>query len=126
MDRAKFGARAPIVGVLAAMAAAACVSPASAAPKPSFDGPWSVVIVTERGSCGAFGIPLQISQGRVGPRGSAAFEVSGRVGRGGAVTVSVRRGDRSASGHGRLKGRGGAGFWRGGDCSGSWTAAKAY
>lgn len=124
MDRAKFCANALGLCLLAMSAGA---TPAAAAPKAAFDGPWSVVILTERGSCErAFGIPLQISKGRVGPRGEAHFAVSGRVSRGGAVTVTVRRGDQSAIGHGRLAGRRGSGVWRGGDCSGNWTAAKAY
>ena len=122
MDNSRLSAIALGVTVFFGMGA----DTATAAQRGSYDGPWSVVIVTERGSCGAFGIPFQITRGRVGPRGSADFAVSGRVSPNGIVSVSVRRGEQSASGRGRLAGRRGSGVWRGSECSGSWTAAKAY
>jgi hypothetical protein len=48
------------------------------------------------------------------------------VGTNGAVTVTVARGNQSASGTGRLSLRDGTGQWAsaGGDCSGTWSAER--
>src|SRR6188472_912519 len=77
--------------------------PASPAPmgasKQSFDGTWSVLIVTEKGTCDrAYRYPVRISNGSVGYAGEASFNVVGRVGGNGAVTVTVSRGSHSATG----------------------------
>jgi hypothetical protein len=105
--------------------------PASAAPlgatRQSFDGSWSVLIVTEKGTCDrAYRYPVRISGGSVGYAGEASFNVSGRVGANGAVTVTVSRGNQSASGSGMLSASDGSGRWRtaSGECSGSWTAER--
>ena len=83
--------------------------PASPAPmsaaKPNFDGNWSVLIVTEKGTCDrAYRYPVKIENGSVGYAGSASFTVSGKVGDNGAVTVTVARGSQSATGTGRMSG----------------------
>ena len=112
--------------ILAMSAVPASPAPISAA-KPSFDGTWSVLIVTEKGSCDrAYRYPVRISGGSVGYAGQASFNVTGRVGAGGAVTVTVSRGDQSATGSGTLSSSDGSGRWRsaGGECSGSWTAER--
>ena len=115
---------------LAALAILASV-PASAAPmgaaRPSFDGNWSVLIVTEQGTCDrAYRYPVRISGGSVGYAGEASFNVTGRVGANGAVTVTVSRGNQSASGSGMLSLSDGSGRWRtaSGECSGHWTAER--
>ena len=115
---------------LAALAIFASV-PASAAPmgaaRPNFDGNWSVLIVTEQGTCDrAYRYPVRISGGSVGYAGQASFNVSGRVGANGAVTVTVSRGNQSARGSGVLSSSDGSGRWRtaSGECSGSWTAER--
>ena len=117
------------LGALAILAASAV--PAAPAPiaagKSSFDGNWSVLIVTERGTCDrAYRYPVRISNGRVGYAGEASFNVTGQVGANGTVTVTVSRGSQSASGSGRLSFSGGAGHWRtaGGECSGTWSAER--
>jgi len=102
-------------------------APLSSAAKPSFDGNWSVLIVTERGTCDrAYRYPVRISNGAVGYAGQASFNVGGRVGASGAVTVTVSRGNQSATGTGALSGTDGSGHWRsaGGECSGTWTAER--
>src|SRR5258708_1817760 len=79
---------------LAALAIlAASVAPALAAPisagKATFDGQWSVLIVTEKGTCDrAYRYPIKIQNGSVDYAGSASFNVSGKVGPNGAVTVT--------------------------------------
>src|SRR5581483_6616463 len=108
----------------------ASVAPAFAAPiasAKSFDGGWSVLIVTERGTCDrAYRYPVRISNGSVGYAGTASFNVTGQVGQNGAVTVTVSRGSQSASGSGRLSLTDGTGHWRtaGGECSGTWSAER--
>src|SRR5512132_4581038 len=105
---------------------AASAIPASAAPitagKQSLDGTWSVLIVTEKGTCDrAYRYPVRISNGSVGYAGEASFNVTGRVGANGAVTVTVSRGSQSASGSGMLSTSDGSGYWRtaSGECSGT-------
>src|SRR5215210_7318764 len=110
---------------------AASAMPAASAPitagKQSLDGTWSVLIVTEQGKCDrAYRYPVRISNGLVGYAGEAAFNVSGKVGANGAVTVTVSRGSQSASGSGQLSGNGGGGRCTAGsgECSGTWTAER--
>ena len=106
------------------------VVPAVAAPiaaSKSFDGGWSVLIVTEKGTCDrAYRYPVKIENGAVGYAGTASFNVTGKVGANGAVTVTVSRGDKSATGTGRMSGTDGAGTWSAasGECSGTWTAER--
>jgi hypothetical protein len=98
-----------------------------AAPTPSFDGAWSVLIVTEKGKCDrAYRYPVKIEHGSVGYAGSASFTVSGKVDPKGAVIVTVARGSQSATGTGRMSDTDGAGTWTAGsgDCSGTWTAER--
>jgi hypothetical protein len=96
-----------------------------AAATPSYDGLWSVVIVTEKGSCDrAYRYPVRISNGAVQNDGPSLINVSGKVGGNGAVTVLVSAGDKSASGTGRLSGKVGGGKWSGGECAGSWEAER--
>jgi len=109
---------------------ATSVVPAFAAPiasAKSFDGGWSVLIVTEKGTCDrAYRYPVKIENGSVGYAGTASFNVTGKVGANGAVTVTVSRGDKSATGTGRMSGTDGAGTWSAasGECSGTWTAER--
>lgn len=105
--------------------------PASPAPmsagKPSFDGAWSVLIVTEKGTCDrAYRYPVRISNGSVGYAGEASFNVSGSVGPNGSVTVMVSKGNQSARGSGQLSTTDGSGRWvaGSGECSGTWTAER--
>jgi hypothetical protein len=82
-----------------------------------YDGRWNVTIVTKAGSCDPSArSSLTIADGRVsGPPG-----VSGNVGHGGAVRVSMGGGHAS----GQLNGNAGSGTWAGGACSGRWQASK--
>jgi hypothetical protein len=92
---------------------------------PSYDGLWSVVIITEKGTCDrAYRYPIRISNGTLVNAGDEAFVITGKVGTNGAVTVTVSHGDRSATGSGRLSRDAGAGLWKGGDCAGTWEAER--
>src|ERR1043166_9174934 len=111
------------LGILAATVPAS--APASA--RSNFDGQWSVLIVTQKGTCDrAYRYPVKIDNGSVGYAGEASFNVSGKVGQNGAVTVVVSRGSTSAKGTGRMSATDGAGIWTAvsGDCSGTWTAER--
>ena len=106
------------------------VAPAFAAPiasAKSFDGGWSVLIVTEKGTCDrAYRYPVKIENGSVGYAGTASFNVTGKVGANGAVIVTVSRGDKSATGTGHMSGTDGSGTWTAasGECSGTWSAER--
>jgi len=114
------------LAILAATAAPAFAAP-MAASKASFDGNWSVLIVTQKGTCDrAYRYPVRISNGAVGYAGEASFNVSGKVGDTGAVIVTVSRGNQSATGTGRMSATDGSGTWTAasGECSGTWTAER--
>jgi len=114
------------LAILASSVVPAAPAPMSAA-TPNFDGAWSVLIVTEKGTCDrAYRYPVRIEKGTVGYAGSASFNVSGKVGDNGSVTVTVSRGNQSAKGTGRMSSSDGAGTWTAGsgDCSGTWTAER--
>ena len=114
---------------MAAVLAATAVGSAPNAPAASFDGPWSVVVITRSGACDAstrFGILIR--GGTVHYMGSGAVSVSGRVSPSGQVSVSVASSGQSANGSGRLANGSGSGTWRGrgssGACAGVWSASQ--
>jgi hypothetical protein len=118
----------PIAG---AMLLAATLSAGARAPSAqmSFDGHWSVLIVTDYGSCDrAYRYGVQISNGRVFYEGGSGVDISGRVGPRGQVSVQVRQGDQQATGTGRLSETSGGGRWSGASpdqrCGGHWTAER--
>jgi hypothetical protein len=93
-----------------------------------YDGTWSVLIVTDSGSCDrAYRYALQIADGRVFYN-DPSFNVSGHVDARGNVGVSVSAGGQSAHGSGRLSGDYGDGRWTGRSsasaCSGHWEAER--
>lgn len=121
--------RVRIGGVCVALALASLgATVASALPgqtKANFDGTWSVVIVTEKGDCDrAYRYPISITNGSLANAGSASFDISGKVAPDGAITVRVSRGDRNATGMGRLSADSGTGSWKGGSCTGTWAAER--
>jgi hypothetical protein len=116
----------------AAIAAALFAAMPAAAPAQSartiFDGPWSVVIVTDQGSCErVYRYGVEIANGHVLSQGSGAA-MFGRVTRRGQVDVRVRQGNQEAVGSGRLTQVSGGGWWRGASpdlqCAGHWTAQR--
>lgn len=113
-----------IAAAVATGAIAAFSTESSAA---SYDGAWSVLIVTQQGQCDrAYRYPLTIRDGVVSYGGNAGFNVSGRVEGTGAVRVSVTRGNQGADGTGKLSAKTGSGTWKApaGGCSGTWKAEK--
>ncbi len=94
----------------------------------SFDGHWSVLIVTDAGTCDrAYRYALNIINGRV-TYDDPSFQVSGHVDARGHVNVTVAAGGERASGSGELSGDSGRGLWRGhsasSSCSGHWEAER--
>jgi hypothetical protein len=110
-----------------AMAVAAWSEPARA--QSSFDGSWSILIITDQGECDrAYRYGIRIVRGEIIYDGEAGVTFTGRVERNGRVTASVERGQQRATARGRLSGTRGSGTWSGisstGACSGRWEAER--
>jgi hypothetical protein len=116
-------------GFFTAMAAAAVLVaaiPFAARAASSFDGNWSVTIMTQTGNCpSSLRYSVRVAKGRV-YGDDQSYDVNGSVAANGATRVTVAEQGQSASGTGRLSGNAGAGRWRTstGECSGQWTAAR--
>jgi hypothetical protein len=114
------------MGVVALLGVAAM--PDMAAAQRAFDGQWSVLIVTQRGTCDrAFRYGVSIRSGLVQYDGGMV-NFTGRVAANGAVRVRVSSGNAFANGTGRLNRNSGQGNWSGQSgpdrCSGYWTAER--
>jgi len=109
---------------------AAAISCASfSAHAASFDGPWSVLVVTRAGPCDqAYRYGVTIVRGQVYYAGGGPVALTGRVSPSGGVTVRVSSGPQYAIGTGRLTRTTGSGSWRGqgpsGACAGVWSATR--
>src|SRR5262245_988864 len=115
-----FALGAGILGIAAVLGAS---TPAGSSP--SFDGVWSVVIITDKGACDrAYRYPIRIRNGALAAEGSSPATINGKVAINGQVTVTVSAGSKSATGSGRLAGTTGTGSWKGGECSGTWEAER--
>jgi len=113
--------------LLAAALSSGLATPAKA--QSAYDGLWSVLIITDRGTCDrGYRYAVRIKGGRVAHAdpASSSFRISGRVSGNGAISVSVARGDQSANGSGRIGRSAGAGRWKSarGECSGTWQAER--
>jgi hypothetical protein len=107
------------------MTFAAVLGAAPVGSAPNYDGVWSVVIMTDKGTCDrAYRYPIRIQNGSVLAEGSSPATITGRVAGNGSVTVTVSAGSKSATGSGRLSGTAGVGSWKGGECSGTWEAER--
>ena len=118
-----------LLPALAGLMLAATLAPSPAAARTNFDGNWSVLIVTDSGTCDrGYRYGLSIRNGRVFYEGSAAVNVNGQVSPNGRVQVRVWAGSQRANGAGRLSSNYGSGTWRGAgsssSCAGSWTAER--
>ena len=116
-------------GISLLVIATAFALPGVASAASTYDGRWSVVIQTSRGTCDqAYRYGLKIVNGNVTYAGDAGFVVRGRVSDDGSVHVRVSNGASYADGHGRLSRNSGGGAWRGvgsaGTCSGRWSADR--
>ena len=94
----------------AVLAAVLTAIPARAAPA-SFDGFWSVLVITDQGACDrTYRYGVQISNGQVFSESSGA-DIFGRVTPRGQINVRVRQGNQEAVGSGRLTQVSGSGRW---------------
>ena len=116
--------------VLAGACAASVAATASTAvARTAYDGNWSVLIVTERGSCDrAYRYGVQINNGNVTYDGGGLVSLGGRVAPNGAVQVVVQGGGAVANGLGKLSRTAGRGTWSGRTgndiCTGYWQAER--
>jgi hypothetical protein len=121
--------RSALLGVAVCIAAVPLIG-APAESRTIFDGLWSVVIVTDVGTCDrAYRYPAQIVNGVVRPppgETDPSIHVSGRADRRGNVAVTVSRGDQYAHGSGRLSINSGSGRWTSptAHCAGHWMAER--
>jgi hypothetical protein len=115
---------------LAALVLIAGAAPGSArSTQPSFDGRWSVLIITDAGTCDrSYRYGVVVSRGRISYAGDSSVMISGGVDPRGRVSVSLRYGASAAQGSGRLSGSDGEGRWQGASsgarCSGRWLAER--
>lgn len=113
----------------AAFGAAFAALPAPSYAGTPFDGRWSVLIITDRGTCDrAYRYAVRIDDGVVRYGGDASFDLSGHVTRNGRVKVQIVHGSQRANGTGRMTRDSGAGTWVGRSsadaCSGRWEAER--
>lgn len=103
------------------LALAAATSAPALAQQP-YDGVWRVTIMTKSGSCEpTASSTLTVSEGKISGGGA---DVSGSIGQGGLVKVSIN----GAYANGQLSGNAGSGKWNGASagipCSGRWEASR--
>jgi hypothetical protein len=123
MKHSRHSIRYGVAGAILATSFLVCSTSSFA--KPGYDGLWSVSIVTEKGDCDrGYRYPIRISNGALVNAGDSMFKIGGNVNPNGAITVSVTAAGKSANGSGKLAGDSGGGSWRGGQCSGTWTAER--
>jgi hypothetical protein len=112
--------------VFAAGLAAFAAAPALAAG--SFDGPWSVVIVTKKGDCDtAYRNTVTIDNGAINYAGGPAAPAGkvGMVTKAGAVKIAFKGDKGTLSASGRMTGGRGSGVWTASNgCAGVWKAEK--
>jgi len=114
------------LGVGSLVAGAAFAAPAA---QKSFDGTWSVQMVTESGSCdrsATYTLAVDDNGGVRQLGGDGGARVSGRVGSDGGVNLAVDKSLARASAIGRLQGNSGSGVWNVSlvGCSGRWVAQR--
>ena len=101
--------------------------PARAADPGSYNGTWTVELVTESGLCdgrSTFSVAVQEGQVRL-ISAAAAARMSGKVGPDGTVGLNVSKGSASGSVLGRLQAQSGSGTWKvSALCSGRWAAHR--
>ena len=104
--------------------------PAPAVPvATAFDGAWSVLIMTQSGSCDrSYRYGVRISNGDVIYDGGGPVDLRGHVFSNGSVRVRVSAAGQEANGQGRLSRTLGTGTWQGqgslGSCAGVWQAER--
>ncbi|GJD32928.1 hypothetical protein PMNALOAF_4209 [Methylobacterium adhaesivum] len=117
---------AAILALGAGLSAPAMV-PATAREAVSFNGAWSVDLVTESGMvCDSrYSYSVSVRDGQVRLVSGQNASLSGRVGPDGTVGLSVTNGSATGAVSGRLQASSGGGTWKVSSlCSGRWTARR--
>ncbi len=93
---------------------------------PSFDGKWSVQIITEKGWCDVYRYNIGVAGGRIIDVGAPGATANGRIDQGGRVSVRLAKGDDVISVTGAVAGVSGGGAWTlpNRSCAGRWRADK--
>jgi len=112
-----------------ALAGALLSLPGASARTATFDGNWSVLVITESGTCdAAYRYGVSVENGAVRYRGESGIDVQGSVDDRGRVRVRIGRGEQSAEGVGQLSAASGSGTWSGRSsanrCAGRWEAER--
>lgn len=92
----------------------------------TFDGTWSILLETTRGSCpAAVRAGVRILGGRLLAE-DQSYGLDGRVASSGAVQVTVSAAGQTGRAFGLLSRAAGRGRWRtsSGECAGEWTATR--
>src|SRR6266705_5584759 len=102
------------------LVATAALAAAPATAQQPYDGLWQVTVVTKSGSCDAQSTStVTVAEGKI-----SGGPLSGSVGSGGLVRVSIN----GAYAAGQLSGNSGSGKWNGASsgvpCSGRWEASR--
>jgi len=102
------------------LASAAALTAVPATAQQPYDGLWQVTVVTKTGSCEPSArSTVTVTDGKI-----SGGPVSGSVGSGGLVRVSIN----GAYANGQLSGNSGSGKWNGASagvpCSGRWEASR--
>lgn len=117
-----------LIGAAAFTGDCAAASARTTDTRSTYNGRWSVAIITEQGSCDrGYRYPIDINNGVLHYEGDVV-EISGQVARTGAVRVTVSRGNQQAVGQGHLDRNSGQGVWSSAAsnnaCSGRWEAER--
>jgi len=122
-----------VIATFAALVGAAAGQPSYAAHwsatrrgSSAFDGSWSVLMQTTRGSCPvAVRAGVRILGGRLSAN-DPSYGLDGRVAPSGTVRVTVSAAGQTGGAFGHLSRTAGRGRWRtqSGECAGEWTAAR--
>jgi hypothetical protein len=103
------------------------VAPSAIAAAASFDGRWSVSVITRAGGCDSYRWNVGIASGKVtdveGQTGGAAGGIAGN----GAVSIKLTRGSDVLTATGKAAGGAASGAWASPSkgCKGTWSASKA-
>ncbi len=115
-----------IVRAAALAAALLSASTFTAQAGPSFDGKWSVQIITEKGWCDVYRYNIGVAGGRIIEVGAPGATANGRIDKGGRVSVQLAKGDDVISVTGAVAGASGGGAWTlpNRSCAVRWRAEK--
>ena len=120
--------KAPAVLAFASCLSLTALLPVRADDAGSYNGTWTVELVTESGFCDGrhtYSVSVEEGQVRLLSAADGTTRMSGRVGADGAVCLTVSRGSTGGSVLGRLQARSGSGTWKvSALCSGHWAASR--